>query len=1081
MKTKRILISILCFILILTVTIIPTVLTVGASTSDYDYSKPGSNNKIFTSADLLEYIGIELSEGERAYLLEYGTFKLSFECVTNQQITVVNTENTTQITARPYSYTAANGKEVTWIPTAVSVEGVSGDFTSENDLYVATFDSTSLNEDATVDVTYELGGIPSIPASLINELLNLAYFKSLDIKEQFGSYETAKNAYDTYFSENRDAIEKYYSDTEKYSQYVRDKLIYDEKKEVYDAYLDALEKYKQDYAKYEQYKLELDNYNAIIENNENYENDLAKYNDYCSKMTTIREQIAVLDDGLFEKATYLNRQLYSSLFSGLVDQIIAENTLKQLYINVLGIDKQVIDDCEDASDDIRAILEPKDGKHYKNLKTEEEKYEFYINNRDELRDAIIMLTRSLYELYSHDNLREMMHMAPTVPGINKPDYTEKLSIFISQLILFSNALSDERLLAYDGKTFLDKNATFSYWNEAGKEIKNRKAIDVLEGNEYIKDIKNAAPIEGGYPTEVEEPQILPVPDEPEFVSRPNEPEYVEEPTAPDVVSEPTPPAGMPNEPQKPKEYDNQLYKQLLSELNLGLLAERAEVIEDVSYTPSIILPKSIYSTDAVTVTFTDGKGGVVSKISVDKGSAVNFTGELPTKEDDFSASYTFSAWEDANGNIFDLSKVDEDVTLYPVFTPNYRKYDIENYTANGTNKKRINVSATDIVLDRLPITAFAELVNEDPAGLSVTASNVKLEISYSVLTELDRLGVSYIDINLDMPSVGEYTYELVAMNSNDEPVDVSARVSVIIPFADEAFAEKAHLTYSDGEKIMYASKNYSNGAISYTAVTGRSYSLTVRYLISVNSNVKDIVSVLDDSIPGQPVALTLDIPLGMELDLFYAFDSDPKTKYAIEGLSFIMPYDNIHIGGRLTAIEYTVIFESNGKQISNKTYKYGDTVRIPNNPTKLSDGEYSYKFIGWSPEVATVTADATYVAQFESIPLPAVEEKFPWFTVIYYTAITLFALGIAAIVIFILNKKGVISVKGILLFIKRKLSRVGGNEQSTETAISSEHDDFKATDDNTESENSALSSENDDSVEKVDNTESEKETDGQGT
>ncbi len=1062
MKNKRVFVSVLCFILILTVSVIPTGLAAGAATDDFDYSKPGSNNTVFTSADLLEYIDndILLSEGERAYLSQYGTFKLSYESVTNQQITIVNTESITQITARPYSYTAANGKELTWIPKSVSVDGISGELVLDNGSYVATFDSSPLNESSTVDVTYELEGIPAIPASKVNEILNLVYDKALGIKDEFEAYESAKNAYDTYFSENHAVIEKYYSDIGSYNQYLRDVFIYSEKKEVFDSYLDALEKYKQDCDDFEEYEKKLKEYNDAVEHNLNYpddyakfEQDQAKYEEYLSQLAIVDEQIKVLDDGLFLKATYLDRQLYSSLFSSLVDEVIAAN--KQIYITTLGIDEQVIDDCIEASDDIRAILEPKNGKHYKKLKTIEEKYDFYVNYRDELRDAIIKLTCALHELYSNNALREMMHFAPEIVG--RSDYTEKLSIFISQLILFSNALSDETVMSFDGSMVLDKNTKFSYWNEAGVEIKNRSAIDILEGNEYIKDSGNAAPISGGYPTEVKEPTepqlIDPLPDKPEDMSRPIEPEYVEEPDEPEVVYEPTPPAGFIEEPTKPKDYDNIIYKQIVSDLDSGLITEREEVSEDVKYTPSATLTKRIYSTEAVTVTFTDGKGEVVSTVSVDKGTAVNFIGEIPTKAEDFSATYTFYAWTDSEGNIFDLSKVDEDVTLYPLFSPSYKEYDIE-YNVNGTNKNRISVFLPDMTLDYLPITSFAELANEHFASLRVSAGNVTLELSYSSLMDLDKAGVSYLDVIIDTATAGIHSYNFIAFDDEGKTVDITSRIEVTIPCPDSTFAKDSLLTYADGEQIKYVDKTYSGSAVCFSAATNRSYTMTVRYIINVSSSVSNVVTAPENALPGQTVSLDLNVPLGTVLDLYYVLESDSKTKHTIEGASFVMPSEAIRIGGRITTIDYIIIFVSDGKEISNKVYKYGDTVRIPNNPIKLSDGEYSYKFMGWSPEVlSTVTDNCTYVAQFERTPLPVVEEEFPWFTVIFYTAITLFTLGAVTLVIFILDKKGVINVKEIIQFIKHKLSRVGGVEQPTDPTTPLENDVFEENKKKNESEN----------------------------
>ena len=139
-----------------------------------------------------------------------------------------------------------------------------------------------------------------------------------------------------------------------------------------------------------------------------------------------------------------------------------------------------------------------------------------------------------------------------------------------------------------------------------------------------------------------------------------------------------------------------------------------------------------------------------------------------------------------------------------------------------------------------------------------------------------------------------------------------------------------------------------------------------------------------------------------------------------------MPYGNIRLGATFTELEYTVKFVSDGKVISEKGgYKYGDTVRVPNNPTKISDEQYSYTFIGWSPVIATVTQDVTYVAQFEAVPIPKAEEKVSLFNVLFYTGLTVFILAILISVTLILNKIGVINVRGVLNIARRKFTRVG--------------------------------------------------------
>lgn len=63
---------------------------------------------------------------------------------------------------------------------------------------------------------------------------------------------------------------------------------------------------------------------------------------------------------------------------------------------------------------------------------------------------------------------------------------------------------------------------------------------------------------------------------------------------------------------------------------------------------------------------------------------------------------------------------------------------------------------------------------------------------------------------------------------------------------------------------------------------------------------------------------------------------------------------------------YTVRFENyNGQLISEKTYRYGDTVTVPADPVRESSAEYKYVFNGWSPSITSVMGDVTYTATFK--------------------------------------------------------------------------------------------------------------------
>ncbi len=73
-----------------------------------------------------------------------------------------------------------------------------------------------------------------------------------------------------------------------------------------------------------------------------------------------------------------------------------------------------------------------------------------------------------------------------------------------------------------------------------------------------------------------------------------------------------------------------------------------------------------------------------------------------------------------------------------------------------------------------------------------------------------------------------------------------------------------------------------------------------------------------------------------------------------------------------TVNTYTVTWIVDGN-VTTETYHYDDMPSFKGSVDKASDGEFSYSFAGWSPEVVHVTGDAAYTAVYEQTPLPTEE------------------------------------------------------------------------------------------------------------
>lgn len=1015
MNLKKIFLLVLCTLLVFTA-LFPTV-GAFATSSDYDYSRAGSYfNTTFNTADVLELVGYELSEGERIYLESYGDLNVKYETVTTQQIGVITVDGVSRVNAHTYSYVGVNGTEVTWTPISASIDGVEAPLVLSDGVYVADFEGVETTDSSVVNVKYEMSAV-RIKAMDVNSVLNVAFTDATSLKAEITSYR-----------DNLDEINEYFTLLALYKKYLGEKLIFDQKKSAYDKYLSDCQQYLEDLARYEAYLAELEEYNRIKDNNDNYDANLAKYNaeklkydQYLDNLALAETQIKMLDDALMTKVTYLDRQLYACLFSGLVDEVVSMKDV----VSVAGVNKADIDACAVASANIRAILKPVGGKAYTELKTTEEKYTFYINNYEGLRDNIILLTKGLHIIYSNNAVRLGMHAAPSVYG--RPDYTEKLSILIAQLICLSNALSTEPVMSMDGKRVLDYNTTFDYRTAAGVDKKDVKVSDVLESVIFVTDIANPVPVSIVEVPQPTPPVLLELPDAPREVVRPTVPTEVADPgRAPEVVSEPVRPAFAPETQDRLAILDNEIYQLLIEDLDLGLLdGERPELTEDVYFTPTVTVTKNLAVTDMVEVTFLDTDGAVITSIGAEKGTAVNFTDTLPRKAEDISATYVFDSWVSSEDEAYNLSSVSEDVTLYPSFKPVYKEYGVVE-----KGSRYLDVSILGESLSTVPMAHFIELAHASHLGILLTADNVILTIPYATVTELAEAGVDRFDVFVDTSSISSYSCSIFGYDNSDRLTVHVGGISVSLPCSDEAFAKNSVLSYVTVDEVIEVSKSYSSGYVTFVATTRTDYSFELKYSISANSNLSGKITAPNDAIPGDTVTLEINIPKGTKVETLYYILLSDNSRHTIEGDSFVMPYGNIRLGATFTELEYTVKFVSDGKVISEKGgYKYGDTVKLPNNPIKLNDDKYSYKFIGWSPVITEVTEDVTYVAEFEATPLPVVEKTVSLFKVFFYSGLTVFILAVLVVTTLILNKIGVINVGGVLNLVKRKFTRAGDKAQ----------------------------------------------------
>ena len=108
------------------------------------------------------------------------------------------------------------------------------------------------------------------------------------------------------------------------------------------------------------------------------------------------------------------------------------------------------------------------------------------------------------------------------------------------------------------------------------------------------------------------------------------------------------------------------------------------------------------------------------------------------------------------------------------------------------------------------------------------------------------------------------------------------------------------------------------------------------------------------------------LPDGSDVDLGAPVDIDLTAVDDEGNLVYNGFYDLDHISELMSGFYKTVKFvDYDGTVIREGKYRMGETVVVPSDPKRASDGEFSYTFSGWDKEITEVTDDATYTAEYE--------------------------------------------------------------------------------------------------------------------
>ncbi len=632
-------------------------------------SAENSGLRVLGGGEILAMLGYTIDEAEFNYLNKYSSVSLTYkDTIPSTSVMTSYEDGRLTVTAIPWTYTMDDAS-VTWMPSGAELGGIKKEFLKNGDTYSLDFEvSDSSDESAQLKIDYKL----TLNHENIDTLLGEAY-NDAALWESYFNY--------------KGELEEYNAEYLIYLNYLAEKQIYDEKLEEYNTYLsdieeynaavennknldELMEEYSRKYAEYQLYLVEKRQYDK------EYAEYEIKYNAYRERAAKLQAQLSAIEATGVPMTD--ERTVYAAIMGDLVTKVIENKTL--IASTFTGVSEKVVDDAGIATENLRELL-----KHYlKKCTTFEERYAYYSLNYEKFRDNFILLLQTLDKLYQNDKVR----------GILKAQEKEtKYIILVAQLAYISNALSDVPIRSYDGNYTYDDN-----FKVGGKTVP-----EILEYKSYLTDTGNASPDPEGYPQEPKAPiapTVIPEPKKPGEVVVPTYPDEVSRPgTAPKLVTEPTPPKKVERPDGESEKLDTPPgVAELLAAYKAGEIVVH-EPLANTNISLQKTLTKYPFNSSVYHVTFYEKEYGsenntFSSSHDVEHGTAVIYDGALPKRESTVSNHYKFSGWQTADGNVPDLSSVEENMDLYPVFTPSPRYYDVT--FIYGNSETTLSVKYGDI-------------------------------------------------------------------------------------------------------------------------------------------------------------------------------------------------------------------------------------------------------------------------------------------------------------------------------------------------------------------------------------------------
>lgn len=289
-RRKHIILA-LCACVLALCSLCGSVFAVGKTADPFDYGRAGvGSNETLDALTVFERLfGTPTTEAERTYLDELSTVTLTYNsAIPDSQINTVYDKDASalDVTLSAYTFTAANGAVVSWIPKRAHFEDLNADFVLRDGVYSCRFSHLENYVTGDFEMSVDFIWTAELPAEAASALLNEAYQTGytalhgqiLPYEQAYADYTKELNAYL--------AWQAYLDAVDEYQDYQAARDAYDTAMDAYRAYLAVYDDYITGYYQEDQKSVAVKNaYNTYV----------AAYDTYLQKIAAC-EQLGNADE-----------------------------------------------------------------------------------------------------------------------------------------------------------------------------------------------------------------------------------------------------------------------------------------------------------------------------------------------------------------------------------------------------------------------------------------------------------------------------------------------------------------------------------------------------------------------------------------------------------------------------------------------------------------------------------------------------------------------------------------------------------------------------------------------------------------